>query len=301
MTSIRTANARRLRALECALGLPQLPGQADDGLVGLELGERLLQQLARPRAPELVHEVDGHVVRRPERRAQRVRPIGGQTGDPLRINLRRPDDHPVSLDVDPAPPGPSRQLGVFAGCDVDVLLSVEKTPGRPAAPLLEVRELHVDDDREIEKVSGVTLTVHAGEIVALAGVDGNGQQELVDAITGMRAPQSGEVSIDGTAIAGRGVRAATDAGVAHIAEDRHLRGLVLPFTLAENLALREYRSPEISGGGWLRIGKMRSRALKLLRFVCTMRRLPLCSIALTAEPSFTTLPRRFASRWRAGR
>jgi simple sugar transport system ATP-binding protein len=146
----------------------------------------------------------------------------------------------------------------------DVLLSVEKTPGKPAAPLLEVRDLHVHDDREIEKVSGVSLTVHAGEIVALAGVDGNGQQELVDAITGMRAPDSGQVVVDGRDIAGQGVRAATDAGVAHIAEDRHLRGLVLPFTLAENLALREYRSPEFSARGWLRLGHMKERAEKLL-------------------------------------
>ena len=63
---------------------------------------------------------------------------------------------------------------------------------------------------------------------------------------------------------GRGVRAATDAGVAHIAEDRQLRGLVLQFTLAENLALREYRSPALSGRGWLRLGYMKERAKKLL-------------------------------------
>ena len=146
----------------------------------------------------------------------------------------------------------------------DVMLSVEKTPGKPEGPLLEVRDLYVRDDRELEKVSGLTLSVRAGEVVALAGVDGNGQQELVDAITGMCAPESGAVAIDGQDIAGKGVRAATDAGVAHIAEDRQLRGLVLPFTLAENLALREYRSPELSGRGWLRLGHMKERAEKLL-------------------------------------
>ncbi len=146
----------------------------------------------------------------------------------------------------------------------DVMLSVDKTHCKPEGPLLEVRELHVRDDRELEKVSGLSLSVRAGEIVALAGVDGNGQQELVDAITGMRAPESGAVAIDGQDIAGKGVRAATDAGVAHIAEDRQLRGLVLPFTLAENLALREYRSPELSGRGWLRLGHMKQRADKLL-------------------------------------
>jgi ABC-type uncharacterized transport system ATPase subunit len=146
----------------------------------------------------------------------------------------------------------------------DVMLRVDKARAKPERPLLEVRDLYVRDDRELEKVSGLSLSVRAGEIVALAGVDGNGQRELVDAITGLRAPESGAVRIDGRDIAGRGVRAATEAGVAHIAEDRQLRGLVLPFTLAENLALREYRSPELSGRGWLRLSRMRERAQKLL-------------------------------------
>ncbi len=146
----------------------------------------------------------------------------------------------------------------------DVMLAADKAPAKPGPPLLDVRELHVRDDRNLEKVSGLSLSVCAGEIVALAGVDGNGQQELVDAITGLRSPESGTVAIDGKDIAGQGVRAATDAGVGHIAEDRHLRGLVLPFTLAENLALREYRSPELSEHGWLRLGHMRERAEQLL-------------------------------------
>ena len=147
----------------------------------------------------------------------------------------------------------------------DVMLRVDKTRAKPEGPLLEVRDLYVRDDRELEKVSGLSLSVRAGEIVALAGVDGNGQQELVDAITGMRAAESGAVVIDGRDIAGLGVRVATDAGVAHIAEDRQARGLVLPFTLAENLALREYRAPELSGRGWLRLGHMKERAEKLLK------------------------------------
>ena len=118
--------------------------------------------------------------------------------------------------------------------------------------MLEVRDLYVRDDRELEKVSGLSLSVRAGEIVALAGVDGNGQQELVDAITGHARARVGRGGDRRREIAGKGVRAATDAGVAHIAEDRQLRGLVLPFTLAENLALREYRQPAFSGRGWLR-------------------------------------------------
>ena len=146
----------------------------------------------------------------------------------------------------------------------DVMLSVEKPAGKPEGPMLEVRDLYVRDDRALEKVSGLSLSVRGGEIVAVAGVDGNGQQELVDAVTGMCSPESGTVTIDGQDIAGKGVRAATDAGVAHIAEDRQVRGLVLPFTLAENLALREYRSPELSANGWLRLRHMKERAETLL-------------------------------------
>jgi simple sugar transport system ATP-binding protein len=146
----------------------------------------------------------------------------------------------------------------------DVMLAVDKTPAKPRAALLEVQDLHVRDDRELEQVSGLSLSVRGGEIVALAGVDGNGQRELVEAITGLRAPESGVVAIDGQDIAGKGVRAATDAGVAHIAEDRHLRGLVLPFTLSENLALREYRRPAFSARGWLRLSYWKDVAKRLL-------------------------------------
>ncbi len=75
---------------------------------------------------------------------------------------------------------------------------------------------------------------------------------------------SGAITVCGTDVTGRGVRATCEAGVAHIAEDRHRRGLVLPFTLAENLALREYRSPELSRRGWLRVKQIVSRARNLL-------------------------------------
>ena len=147
----------------------------------------------------------------------------------------------------------------------DVLLRVEKQAAAPDAPVLEVKDLQVADDRGLEAVRDVSLTVRGGEIVALAGVDGNGQQELVEAITGLRAPASGTIAVEGTDVGGRGVRVTCDAGVAHIAEDRQLRGLVLGFTLAENLALREYRSPPISTRGWLSTGQMTARAGGLLK------------------------------------
>ncbi len=131
--------------------------------------------------------------------------------------------------------------------------------------MLAVEDLHVRDDRDLEAVKGASLSVRGGEIVAIAGVDGNGQQELVEAITGLRTPTQGSITVDGQDTTGKGVNAATDAGVAHIPEDRHRRGLVLPFTLAENLALREYRRPYFSKGGWWRVRHVRERALKLLR------------------------------------
>jgi ABC-type uncharacterized transport system ATPase subunit len=147
----------------------------------------------------------------------------------------------------------------------DVLLRVDKEACKPAEPVLKVTDVHVRDDRGLEAVRGASLQVCAGEIVALAGVDGNGQQELVEAITGLRHPDSGEIMVSGKDVTGRGVRATTDAGLAHIAEDRHRRGLVLPFTLAENLALREYRSPELSRRGWLNVRKIAARARRLLK------------------------------------
>jgi ABC-type uncharacterized transport system ATPase subunit len=146
----------------------------------------------------------------------------------------------------------------------EVLLRVDKPEREVGEPMLEVRDLHVRDDRELEAVRGLSLMVRGGEIVALAGVDGNGQHELVEAIAGLRDADSGEIRVAGTEVCGHGVRSTCDAGLAHIAEDRHLRGLVLDFTLAENLALREYRSPPLSRRGWLNIGHMNSRARSLL-------------------------------------
>jgi ABC-type uncharacterized transport system ATPase subunit len=146
----------------------------------------------------------------------------------------------------------------------DVVFTVEKDLHTPGAPVLEVADLHVRDDRLLEAVRGASLSVRAGEIVALAGVDGNGQTELVQAICGIRVPESGSIQVAGVEIAGRGVRAAAAAGIGHIAEDRHKVGLVLPFTLAENLALRGYRSPPLSRRGWLRLGAIFSLAKRLI-------------------------------------
>jgi ABC-type uncharacterized transport system ATPase subunit len=146
----------------------------------------------------------------------------------------------------------------------DVLLRVEKQSAKLGEPMLEVENLRVRDNRGLEAVKDVSLTVRAGEVVAIAGVDGNGQFELVQAIAGVMPPEAGHVRVAGKDVTGEGVRDATDAGVAHIPEDRQVSGLVLDFTLAENLALREYRHPPISNHGVLSIGGMNSRARELL-------------------------------------
>jgi general nucleoside transport system ATP-binding protein len=147
----------------------------------------------------------------------------------------------------------------------EVLLRVEKPPAAPKGPVLEVRDLEVRDDRGLPAVRGASLTVHAGEIVALAGVDGNGQSEFVEAVTGLRTVDAGSIVVCGDDLTHAGARGMVRHGVSHIAEDRQRRGLVLNFTLSENLALREYNTPKLSRRGWLLIKRMRERAASLIK------------------------------------
>jgi len=145
-----------------------------------------------------------------------------------------------------------------------VLLRVEKPPATPGDPLLSVRDLEVQDSRGLEAVRGLSLDVAAGEIVGIAGVDGNGQSELVGAITGLLKPSAGSVQVAGREVAGRGSRVIYDAGVGHIPEDRHHHGLVLDFSLSENLALRQFRNPPESTHGFLWPRRMAAAAKRLL-------------------------------------
>jgi general nucleoside transport system ATP-binding protein len=147
----------------------------------------------------------------------------------------------------------------------EVLLRVDKTAATPGEKLLEVEGLRVLDDRGLEAVRGISFEVREGEIVGLAGVDGNGQSELIDALSGLRNTTSGRVLVGGTDVTGASARAVIDLGVSHIPEDRHRRGLVLDFTLAENLALHDYREEPDSRFGWLFPRRMIARARRLLR------------------------------------
>ena len=148
----------------------------------------------------------------------------------------------------------------------EVLLRVDKAPAAPGESLLQVEELHVFDDRGLEKVRGVSFDVRAREIVAIAGVDGNGQTELIDALTGLLRPTSGTVTVAGQpADRGATAREMLDLGVGHIPEDRQRRGLVLEFSIAENIALHDYNQQPASKAGWLYPSRLIARARQLIK------------------------------------
>ncbi len=157
----------------------------------------------------------------------------------------------------------SELVAMMVGRRVD--LNRIKEPVEVTGPVrLQVRDLEVDDAQGLRAVHGVSFEVRGGEILGVAGVDGNGQAELVAAIAGMSRPRSGQVLVDDSVLIG-GVTDAVAHGVGYIPEDRHRRGLVLPFNLAENLALRRYRQSPITRRGWLAPRRMQEFAAPLLR------------------------------------
>lgn len=121
-----------------------------------------------------------------------------------------------------------------------VNLTVEKTPACPKETIFEVRDLHVKDERGIEQVRGLNLKVRAGEIVGVAGIDGNGQKELVDAIDGLVKAESGSVLVKGTEVCNTTPRNVINHRVATIPSDRHRWGLVLPMSVSENMVLERH-------------------------------------------------------------
>ena len=130
----------------------------------------------------------------------------------------------------------------------DVELTVSRAPAKPREVVLDLADLTVRDDRGGIAVRGINLQVHAGEIVAVAGVQGNGQTELVEAITGLRHVDSGTLTVGGEVVQNATPRHVADMGVAHIPEDRSRDGLIANMTVAENYILDTYhRSPYSSG------------------------------------------------------
>jgi simple sugar transport system ATP-binding protein len=147
----------------------------------------------------------------------------------------------------------------------DVLLRVDKQAATPGDLLLQVDDLHVRDERGLETVRGVSFDVRAGEIVAIAGVDGNGQTQLIDAITGLHKPDSGHVVVAGEDLTGESAHSFLEHGIGHIPEDRHRRGLVLEFTLAENLVLHDYAKEPYASRGFLHPKRIVEAARGLLK------------------------------------
>ncbi len=130
----------------------------------------------------------------------------------------------------------------------EVNLELEKAPSQVGETVLTIDKLVVLDQRNQVAVDGVSFDVRAGEVLGVAGVQGNGQTELVEALTGLRSSQSGKVTLLGTEITHARPRQITELQSAHVPEDRQRDGLVLPFTVADNLVLNTYYQPPFTKG-----------------------------------------------------
>ena len=163
------------------------------------------------------------------------------------------------------PAGTSREelANLMVGRDVDLLVS--KGPAKPAGVVLSVKNVQVMDDRLQMAVKGVSLEVRAGEIVAVAGVHGNGQTELVEAIVGLRTIDSGEIVIGGENVVHASPRRVADLGVAHIPEDRMRDGLIAGMTVEENYILDSYHRAPYSSRGWLHAQEVAAAAAQGVR------------------------------------
>lgn len=147
----------------------------------------------------------------------------------------------------------------------EVVFKTEKMASSPKENVLEIKELVVNDTRGVQAVRGLDLNVRAGEIVGIAGVDGNGQTELIEAITGLRKSESGSIKLNGKEIRNLKPRKITESGVGHIPEDRHKHGLLLDFPIGENIVLQTYYQKPYSKGGILNFKQIYNKASKLIQ------------------------------------
>ena len=152
---------------------------------------------------------------------------------------------------------------MMVGRKIDFI--IDKIEAKPGAPSLEVRSLYVSGKHKTKKaVKDVSFIVRKGEIVCVAGIDGNGQSELVYALTGLEPVESGNILLNGLDITHFTVRKRNIQGMSHIPEDRQKYGLVLDYTLEENLVLKKYFTPEFQKNGFLRFGEMADYADRLI-------------------------------------
>ncbi|MCR1898508.1 ABC transporter ATP-binding protein [Irregularibacter muris] len=146
----------------------------------------------------------------------------------------------------------------------EVSFEVDKDEKQPGDKVLEIKNLMVKDNRGINAVEGLSLEVRAGEILGIAGVDGNGQSELIDAITGLKKIESGSVSINGKDVTGKTVKEIIESGISSIPEDRQKRGLIMDFTVAENMVLENYYKEPFAKKGRLSYESMKKFARELI-------------------------------------
>lgn len=148
----------------------------------------------------------------------------------------------------------------------DISFSVEKEVKTPGDVVLSVRDVTVaSKTHKNNSVKGVTFDVRAGEIVCLAGIDGNGQTEFVHALAGLEKLVSGSITLCGKDITKASIRERSVSGMSHIPEDRHKHGLVLDYSLEENLVLQRYWQPQFQSKGFIKFDEMRKYAEKLIR------------------------------------
>ena len=165
--------------------------------------------------------------------------------------------------LDVAATSTQTMANLMVGREVD--FTVDKSPARPGGEILKVEHLTVKNADGFPVVKDVSFTIHAGEIFAIAGVSGNGQTEIADAVAGMIPAAEGSITLDGTDITRSSVRARTDLGLSYIPEDRQSVGLVLDFSLADNLALKTYYKPPFSEKGILNHAAFDSYGEKLIQ------------------------------------
>ena len=133
----------------------------------------------------------------------------------------------------------------------EVNFKVDKDEAKPTSNVLVIKDLLVKDNRNVSVVDGLSLEVKAGEILGIAGIDGNGQSELVEVLTGLRKAESGSIKVNSRELLNKKPREIFKNGIKNIPEDRHKRGLVLDFTVAENTVLQNYNDPRFSKNGIL--------------------------------------------------
>ena len=146
----------------------------------------------------------------------------------------------------------------------EVSFKVEKTEAKPKDIVVKIEDLCVNNNKKVLGLKNFSLDIRAGEIVGIAGVEGNGQTELVEALTGMRSVESGNIIFKGRNIVKDSIRERIDDGMAHIPEDRHKRGLILDYTMEDNMVLKAYKKKPFSNKGLINRAKISEYAQKII-------------------------------------